>query len=68
MDVYEDGPGVYIYEVETDCDRDRRLEKAKQYTDEYNADEVTDVFVVDPTNAPDGIERCAAWCDSVVVP
>jgi len=67
MDIYEDGPGAYIYEVETDCDREKRVEKAKQYTDDFGADEITDVFVIDPTDAPDRIDACAEWCAEKVV-
>lgn len=67
MDIYEDGPGAYIYEVETNCDREDRVRKAKQYTDDFDADEITDVFVVDPTNAPEQVNECYDWCAEKVV-
>ena len=67
MDINEESRGAYIYEVETNCDRQRAVEKARQYTDEFSADEILDCFVIDPTEAPDDINECAEWCAEKVV-
>lgn len=67
LDIHEGEKGSYIYEVETDCDRETELEKAKQYTDGFDADEIADVFVVDPSDVPEGIEETWQWAQEKVV-
>ncbi len=67
MDINETGKGAFIYEIETEFSEERKLEKVHQYTDTFSADEIADVFVIDPSNAPDKIDDCFEWCQEQVV-
>ena len=67
LDCNIQGNGAYIYEVETNCSRDKHIEKVNQYTDNQNADEIIDVFVIDPTEAPSELDSLESWVSEKVV-
>ena len=67
LDIHESGPAAYVYEVETDANAERRREKARLYTDGFTAAEITDVFVIDPLEAPDLPAECETWLEDEVV-
>jgi len=61
LDLNQDNSVSYIYEVETNCSRERAKEKAYQYTDNLSCDVIGDVFVIDPTDAPTELDALEAW-------
>ncbi len=63
LDLNETEDVAYIYEVETDCSRERRREKAMQYTDDASCDVIADCMVIDPTEAPDSLDALEDWVE-----
>jgi len=61
LDVNENGEKAFVYEVETDADRDKRVEKALQYTDDANCLVVQECYIIDPTEAPESIDDLESW-------
>jgi len=61
FDLNESESVAYIYEVETNCTRERRREKAMQYTDDAECSVIADCMVVDPTEAPDSLDSLEEW-------
>jgi len=59
IDLRVDEPKAIVIEVETDCTRERHLEKCEQYA----GPAIRDVFVVDPTEAPSNVDDWPAWLD-----
>jgi len=59
IDLRVEDPKAIVIEVETDCTRERHLEKCEQYT----GPAIRDVFVVDPTEAPADVDDWPAWLD-----
>jgi len=60
IDLRVDEPKAIVIEVETDCTRERHLEKADQYTGPC----IRDVFIVDPTEAPTDVDDWPAWLEA----
>jgi len=67
LDLHEGEPGCWVYEVETGCGREDVVKKAKQYTNDFTADEIQDVIVIDPRQAPDDIDELRTWARGRVV-
>jgi len=64
LDLNESEDVAYIYEVETNCSKDRRYEKAMQYTDNAECSLIADCEVVDPTEAPDSLDTLSDWIET----
>lgn len=63
LDLNESEDVAYIYEVETNATKERRREKAMQYTNDAQCDLIADCRVVDPTEAPDSLDALADWAE-----
>jgi len=59
IDLRPGEPAAVVIEVETDCTRERHLEKCEQYAGPC----IRDVFIVDPTEAPTDVDDWPAWLD-----
>ena len=59
IDLRPGEPAAIVIEVETDCTRERHLEKADQYVGPC----IRDVFIVDPTEAPTDVDDWPEWLE-----
>jgi len=59
IDLRAGEPKAIVVEVETDCSRERHLQKCEQYTGPC----IREVFVVDPTEAPSDVDEWPEWLD-----
>lgn len=66
VDVLDYGPadgGAVVYEVQTDCTPQERIDKAEQYV----RGPVRDVLFMDPSEAPNELPELAAWVEERVI-
>jgi len=57
IDLRYDEPKAVIYEIETGCDREQRVSKARQ----YEGPKIRDTFIIDPLEAPDSLDGLTEW-------